>query len=149
MRAVSTAAAGAKHALGATAQAFLILAIIAMLVIAVSMVTNTRPAGAVGVLAGRGHTASASITVSDTVFGGSTTARTDPGMWVKVDCYQDGRWVYGQYKQADSSGDAVLGWFGPTPNWSGGSANCTAQEGSWSRNGRWRGGASTDFFVSG
>jgi hypothetical protein len=54
MRAVSTAAAGVRHTLGATAQAVLIAAIIAAMVLAASVVSRTAPGGAASALAAKG-----------------------------------------------------------------------------------------------
>ena len=99
--------------------------------------------------AGKPGGSSSSIVVPDTTFGGISNATVAGGMWVYAQCFQNGDLVFGQYKKADASGAVVLGYFGPTPSWSAGSANCTAQEGSWSNNGRWRGSASTTFNVAG
>jgi hypothetical protein len=38
---------------------------------------------------------------------------------------------------------------GPTPMWTGGAADCTAEEGTWSKSGRWRVLARTSFHVYG
>jgi hypothetical protein len=66
MRAVSTAASGIRHVLGATAQSILIVAIIAALLVAYAAATNTRPGGAIRALAARGG-ASAGSTATLTV----------------------------------------------------------------------------------
>ena len=91
-----------------------------------------------------------SITVPDGVFGGTTTAttHTGPTTWVHAACYQGGLQVYEQYVKTDANNQAVLT-LGPTPFWPSGAAACTADEGTWMANGRFKVSASTDFSVSG
>jgi hypothetical protein len=139
------------HVLGVSAQALVIFAIIAAILMTLAPIY--RPAnflaGTDRAMAAKNAGTSAGISVPDTTFGGTSVAVAGAGKWIYATCYQYGQLVYGQYKQVDLTGHAVLGYFGPTPTWSGGSAECTAQEGTWSRNGRWRGGASTTFNVAG
>jgi hypothetical protein len=151
MKAVSTAASGIRHLVGMSLQALVIVAIIAALVVAASVLTNTQPSGASNVLAAghRSNSTTTAITIPDSVFGGTSDATTGASKWVYVECSQGGQVVFEQYKQADSTGSVVLGYFGPTSMWTGGSATCVGQEGYWSRNGRWRGIASTNFYVAG
>ncbi len=90
------------------------------------------------------------ISVPDGVFGGTTTAttHTGPTTWVHAACYQGGMKVYEQYVKTDSNNQAVLT-LGPTPFWPSGAASCTADEGTWMANGRFKVSATTDFSVSG
>lgn len=91
-----------------------------------------------------------SISVPDGVFGGTTTAtvHTGPTTWVHAACYQNGVMVYEQYAKTDSNDQAVLT-LGPTPFWPSGAASCTAAEGTWMSNGRFKVSAKTTFSVSG
>ena len=79
-----------------------------------------------------------------------TISSFNPGgtVWAFAQCYQGGTLVYAQYVKASSSNTATFT-LGPTPMWQGGDADCTAQEGYWGRNGRWRVVASTTFHVDG
>ncbi len=90
------------------------------------------------------------ITVPDGVFGGTTVATVNPGgdnVWVHAECFQDGALVYEQYVGADSNMQAILH-LGPTPSWTGGEADCTAEELTWVRH-RFRVVAATTFHVEG
>ncbi len=91
-----------------------------------------------------------SITVPDGVFAGTTTATTHTGTttWVHANCYQSGYQVYEQYVKTDANNQAVLT-LGPTPLWTGGAASCTAAEGTWMANGKFKVSATTNFAVSG
>lgn len=149
MRALSGTASAARHIGGVGLQAILVVGIVVALVLAVSLIS--KPAanlvGPQSVLAGR----SGSITVPDGVFGGTTTATLNPGgsgVWAHAECFQAGKRVYAEYVKADSLNEATFR-LGPTPNWSSGPADCTAEEGTWARNGRWRVVADTTFHVSG
>ena len=144
MRAVSTAASAARHVTGVAAQALLVAAIIAAIALALSPLY--QPAswaiGTDGAAAGRGH-----ISVPDGRFAGTTTATVNPGgsgAWVFARCYQDGVLVYGQYARVTGDNTAMLT-LGPTPSWSSGTATCTAEEGTWSKSGRWQKVAGTTF----
>lgn len=81
-------------------------------------------------------------------FGSMAVATANPGgpVWIHAECYQDGELVYAQYKKVDENNQAMLT-LGPTPSWSGGDAECIAEEGTWGKNGRFRVIASTDFQV--
>ena len=85
----------------------------------------------------------------DGVFGGTTTATANPGgdVAVHAQCVQGGVTVYAEVVSVDAQNQAVLT-LGPTPRWSGGAADCTAEEGYWTRTGRWRVLAATTFHVS-
>ncbi len=90
---------------------------------------------------------SGAITVPDGNFGGTTVATINPGgesVWVKAECYQDGTLVFAGYWRPDSNNEAVIG-LGPSQLWTGGDANCTAEEGYFNKGGRWRVIASTTF----
>lgn len=149
MRALSGAASAARHIGGVGLQAILVVGIVAALVLAVSLIS--KPAadlvGPQAVLAGR----TGNITVPDGTFAGTTTATLNPGgsgVWAKAECYQGGTLVYAQYVKGNSLNEATFT-LGPTPMWTSGAANCTAEEGTWGRNGRWRVVAETTFNVSG
>ena len=97
------------------------------------------------------NAARGSISVPDGVYGGTTTARVNPGgdaIWVYAECFQDDVLVYAQYVETDANNQAVLS-LGPTPSWTGGPASCTAEEGYFNRSGRWHTVADTTFEVSG
>ncbi len=68
--------------------------------------------------------------------------------WVTASCYQDGQRVY---RQTHGFFDSYRygQWFtlGPTPSWSSGDADCTAEVGYYAKNGRWKSLASTTFQV--
>lgn len=147
MKAVSAAASGIRHLSGVGLQALIIVGIVAALLLALSPMFKPAEdlAGINGVNAGRG-----TITVPDGVYGGTTTATLNPGgtVWAFAQCYQDGTLVYAQYVKASSTNTATFT-LGPTPMWQGGDADCTAQEGYWGKNGRWRVVAATTFHVDG
>jgi len=149
MRAVSTVASGLRHSAVAIAEALLVAAIIAGLLLALSPVYQPADflAGTESAQAGRG---SGSITVPDGTFAGTTTATVNPGgnAWVRGRCYQGGVLVYEEYVRVDASNQAVLT-LGPTPSWTGGDALCTGEELLLGKNARWRTLAATTFNVSG
>ena len=149
MRAASGLASGARHIGGVGLQALLIVGIVIAVALAFSPIFKPASdlAGTQSVQARGG----ANITVPDGVFAGTTTATLNPGgsdAWAYARCYQDGTLVYAQYVRSTSSGTATFT-LGPTPMWDSGAANCTAEEGSWGKNGRWRAVATTTFNVSG
>lgn len=157
MKALSSTASAMRHTFGALFEALIIAAIVGALVFGYAAISGASPLGAGDTLAakgGNGHSAGgaggASITVPDGVFGGTTTATANPGdgSWALAACYQNGAQVYGQYVKIDASNQAVFT-LGPTPSWSGGAANCIAEEGTFGSNGRWHSIASTTFNVSG
>jgi hypothetical protein len=155
VKAVSTAASTVRHTFGVALEAVLLLAIVAALIFGAALLAGVPPGGADSVFAakggsGNGHGGGA-ITVPDGVFAGTTTATVNPGgsgSWAFAQCYQGGTLVYAQYVEADSTNRATFT-LGPTPLWTGGSANCTAEEGVWGSSGRWRTVAETTFDVSG
>ena len=146
MGAVSAAASVARQTVGAFAEALLIVAIVAALLVGVSLVVGTPPPGATDALAARGV-----ISVPNGVYAGTTTATVNPGgteAWARARCFQGGVQVYEEYAKVDANRQATFH-LGPTPMWSGGSASCVGEEGYWSRNNQWRVLASTKFTVAG
>jgi hypothetical protein len=149
VRAVSSTASVVRHISSVGLQALIIVGIVATLLLALSPVFKPADdiAGIAGVSAVRstGH-----ITVPDGVYGGTTTATLNPGgtgIWAYARCYQGETLVYAETVRANSSNEATFT-LGPTPLWTGGAANCTAEEGTWSRNHKWRAVAATTFNVT-
>lgn len=130
----------ARHIAGVVAEASMITALVFGLVAGSAFAAQ----GGNGKVHGA---SSATLTVPGGVFAATTTAKTAPGLYVYAACSQQGTVVYTQYALADSSGNAVLT-LGPTPMWTGGSAACTAQAGSFSATGAWRSQASATFSVA-
>lgn len=130
----------ASHLTQALAEAGLI----AMLVVGLIAGTTFAAAG------GKGAATSTAVHVEDGVYAGTTTAHAGPSnaTWVRARCYQDGKQVYEQYRQFDVTRAATLT-LGPTPNWTGGSASCTAQDGYWRRGTTWRVTSTSSFNVAG
>ena len=158
MKALSGTASATRHAFGALFEALIIAAIIGALVFGYAVVSGASPLGANDTFAARGGNGngpgggggtSGSITVPDGVFAGTTTATANPGgdgTWVHFRCYQNGGVAGEAYIRVDSNNQATVQ-LGPTPSWSGGAAECTADEGYWS-NGHWRVVATTTFQVA-
>jgi hypothetical protein len=147
MRALSTVAGVARHALGAGTEAILLATILAALLLALAPVygpartlTGSRDAAA----------ARGAIAVPDGVFASTTTATVNPGgdVLVRARCYQAGTLVMEHFAVVDANKRATIP-LGPTYLWTDGPATCTAEEGDWGRNGRWRTIASTSFDVAG
>ncbi|MEW5990761.1 MAG: hypothetical protein AB1736_05360 [Chloroflexota bacterium] len=138
-----------RHTAGVAIEGLVILATIAALVVAITIVAGGEPGGADPALAGRN---SGSLTVPDGTFAGTTTATANPGTegtWVMAECFQNGTVVYRQYVRVDPATHQATLTLGPTPSWSGGAASCRAEEGTWFKGTRWRSVASTTFSVSG
>ena len=143
MQAVIAARVG-RHILGALAESFLVLAIVAAIVLAAMPALRTSIVP--GVDAGR-RTAATSLSVADGVYAGTTIARSGaPDRWVHATCSQAGVMVFEQWIQTGSDGTGVL-YLGPTPNWTSGAASCWAEDGTWSRS-RWRQASTTTFAVA-
>lgn len=119
---------------------------------------------ALPIVASAAKPSSATVTVNDGKFatvgmayvgesaakaGTATLAATTgaDGMLVKAECFQDGVIVYRQYSRVDN-GTAPLT-LGPTPSWTEGSADCTAELGEFDKRTRWRSTDSDTFHVSG
>ena len=99
-----------------------------------------------------GGKVSGHITVGDAVYGGMTTATVNPGganVYVYVECSTDGKLVYAAYFPVDSNNHADVGPLWSTL-WSNSAAQCSAQEGYFTRNGfgKWVVDATTTFAVS-
>ncbi len=152
MRAGSAIVSSVRHTIGVGLQALLIAAIVAGLAFAGSAVFGSAPGGAYDVFAAK--PVSGRITVAGPVaHGGSTTATVNPGgtdVYVFVQCYAaDGAYVYAAYSPVSAEKTASIGPL-TSPVWAGGGANCTAQEGYFTRNGfgKWVVSAATEFTVN-
>ena len=163
MRAGTAIASSTRHVVGVGFQALLVAAIVAALAFAGSTVVGTAPGGAHSVLAakggnggGNGHgngagggaTTTATISVADGPFGGTTIASTNVGggQTVREICISADGGALVDYRTTDEAGQAVLS-LGPTPTWSSGAASCNAALGSWDGNGNWQSVATTTFNV--
>jgi hypothetical protein len=92
----------------------------------------------------------ANLTVPDGVFGGTTDALANPGgdgTWVHATCMQGGQVAMTQWVRVDATNHATLV-LGPTPTWTSGGASCSAEEGYFAGNGRWRVQDTTTFSVA-
>jgi hypothetical protein len=94
---------------------------------------------------------SSHITVDQPVaFGQTTMAHVNPGgtgVYVLTQCYlPDGKYVFAAFSDVDSNNVSVVGPLSSS-KWKSGAANCTAQEGSFAKNGRWLVAAQTAFSV--
>jgi hypothetical protein len=143
-------AAFRRHAFGAAAEAILLALILGIALLILSPFSPM--AGSLGGLsdASAARGGKGQVTVSDGYFAGQVTATVNPGgegVWAYAACYQRGNMVYGQYVKVDAANHATFQ-MGPTPSWTGGDADCVAQEGSWSKGGRWRVVAEAPFHVS-
>ena len=145
MRAVPTIASGTRHIAGVGLQALLIAAILGLAALAASAIYKPAAfiAGVDNANAARNY--SGHISVPDGNYGDTTVATVNPGgdVWVRARCYQ-GSLVYEQYVKTNGDNQATLT-LGPTPNWTGGDATCTAQEGTFGKTNRWKVLAETTF----
>jgi hypothetical protein len=131
-----------RHVMGAVAEGGLIA------LLSFGLIAGTTFAAKGGHVTTHGGS-STSISVPDGTFGGTTTATVgSPGMSVYDACSQNGIVVSQQWVPTDGAGQAVLQ-LGPTMMWTGGSATCIAQVGTWSSKGRWVVQGSTTFNVAG
>jgi hypothetical protein len=92
----------------------------------------------------------ASLTTGDARLGGTvvfTAHPGDAGMWVHATCAQSAANVLNQWVRVDATHRASLS-LAPSALWSPGAAACTAEEGYFSSNGRWRVIAATAFSVA-
>jgi hypothetical protein len=81
-----------------------------------------------------------SLEVADGRYGTMTIATARPvadGTWVHATCLQGTTVVLSQWAHVDSSGHASFQ-LGPTATWTSGAASCSAEQGWFSPNGRWR-----------
>jgi hypothetical protein len=115
------------------------------IIVALTFVTLSPFSAPVGEMSGLSDANAArggrgSVTVPDGVLGGTVTATVNPGgdgVWAYAACFQGGERVYGQYEKVDATNQVVFR-LGPTPSWTSGDADCVAQEGSWTKGGKWR-----------
>lgn len=130
----------ATHATQALAEAGLIAVMVGVVIAGTALAGKPSAGAATGSV----------VRVEDGTYAGTTTAYAGPSnaTWVRARCYQDGKQVWEQYRQFDSARKATLT-LGPTPNWTGGSATCTAQDGYWRRGTTWRVTSTSSFNVSG
>ena len=92
----------------------------------------------------------ANLTVPDGVFGGTTEALANPGgdgTWIHATCLQAGQVAMSQWARVDATNHATLT-LGPTSTWTRGGASCTAEQGYFAGNGRWRVQDSATFSVA-
>ncbi len=150
MRAITATTSAIRHALGALAEALLLVAIgVALLA---TLAPAYIPAGWFAGSAdakGRASTSSVTISVNDGRFGGNAAGQVSGSgaSWVNVVCtLSDGSIGMTTWVRPDATGAVAFG-LGPTPSWSAGGASCTATAGAYSSNGRWRALASTTFTV--
>jgi hypothetical protein len=138
MRADHRIARGTRHVLSAALEGTLIAAL------AVGLLAGTVAAGKPGA------TGSGGPSISNGTFAGTTTATagSSTATWVRAMCYQNGSMVFEQFRPYDSARQATFV-LGPTPAWSGGSAECKAQDGFWRRGSTWRVVGTTSFSVDG
>ena len=126
---------------------------VAAATVAIFALLVSSPAfGAAGGNGGGGDRQTGHITVSDAVYGGMTTATVNPGgenVYVYVTCRTDGKVVYAAFFPVDGNNHADIGPLWSTL-WSNSSAQCSAEEGYFTRNGfgKWVIAASTTFNVS-
>ena len=137
-----------RHASGLIAEALLLaaLAVALLLILPPFIHSGTGSLGVGTASAGRYW-----VEVDSGVYASTTQAevygdRTD--YWLQATCSQDGGVVYQEWVKTDDAGHATLT-LGPTERWTGGSADCVANAGYYGKNFKWKGVASTRFFVSG
>jgi hypothetical protein len=145
MRTSATGAATMRH-VG-------LVALEALLVAAIVWIATMTLAGAMqadGIVGSANAGPVATLTITDARLGGSavvTATPGDEGMWVHAVCSQGASTVSSQWSRIDAAHRAIVT-FEPTPRWPSGSAACTAEEGYFSANGRWRVIAATPFSVA-
>lgn len=147
MRPVTSTISAARHSLGAVAEALLVVAIVATLVVALAPVYGPAAWFAGSVDARGGKASSVTVIVPDGRFGGSVTGLvTGSGTtWVDVVCTSSsGSGGMTTWARPDASGSFTVT-LGPTPSWASGSASCQATAGYYAKNGRWRVLATTTF----
>ena len=136
---------GTSRAGTATVRHVALVALEALLVAAlvwVATMTLAGISGSGGGLTGEANAGrqSANLTVPDGVFGGTSVAHANPGgdgTWVHATCMQAGQIALTSWVRVDATNHATLT-LGPTPTWTSGGASCSAEEGYFASNGRWR-----------
>ena len=118
-------------------------------VAAMTLAGATQNGGIIG--AAQAGNKSASLTVAGAKLGGTAVFTANPGdegMWVHATCNQSSANVLSEWIRVDVAHLATLNLM-PSWRWSSGAAACTAEEGYFSSNGRWRVLATTTFIVAG
>jgi hypothetical protein len=147
MRTGASGAMTMRH-VGLVALEALLVAVIVW-VAAMTMAGATQNGGIVG--AAQAGQEAASLTVAGARLGGTavfTAHPGDEGMWVHATCAQSTTTVLNQWVRVDATHRATVS-LAPSASWSAGPAACTAEEGYFSSNGRWRVIAATTFTVQG
>jgi hypothetical protein len=132
---------------GLVALEALLVAIIVW-VAAMTLAGATQNGGLIG--AAEAGQDAASLSVSGTKLGGTavfTAHPGDEGMWVHATCVQSATTVLNQWARVDAEHRATLQ-LATSTGWSAGAAACTAEEGYFSSNGRWRVIAVASFSVA-
>ena len=130
-----------------------LVALEALLVAAIVWIATMTLAGAMqadGLVGSANAGPVATLTITDARLGGSavvTATPGDEGMWVHAACTQGASSVSNQWSRIDAAQRAVLT-FESTSRWTSGGAACTAEEGYFSANGRWRVVVSRTFMVA-
>ena len=143
MRTGASGAMTMRH-VGLVALEALLVAVIVW-VAAMTLAGATQNGGIVG--AAEAGQEAASLTVTGAKLGGTavfTAHPGDEGMWVHATCVQTTTTVLSQWVRVDATHRATV-----SLAWSAGPATCTAEEGYFSSNGRWRVVAATTFTVQG
>ena len=132
-----------------------LVALEALLVAAIIWIATMTLAGATQVDglvgAAKAGPAELSVAVADARLGGTAVVTATPGeegMWIHAVCSVAATPIWSQWSRIDRAHHAVLS-FEPTAHWSAGSATCSAEEGYFSANGRWRVLATAAFTVRG
>jgi hypothetical protein len=147
MRTGSSGVATMRH-VGLVALEALLIAVIVW-VAAMTMAGATQSGGLVGA-ANAGRT-NPSLTVAAGGLGSSALVTADPGesgMWVHATCRQSSAIVLAVWARIDAAHHATIP-LARSATWRSGPAACTAEEGYFSTNGRWRVLVATDFDVAG
>jgi hypothetical protein len=148
MRVGTTGDATLRHVGLVALEALLVAAIV--WVAAMSLAGATQSGGGIVGAAAAGGDAAA-VSVADARFGQTVVATVrpgEPGSWVHVTCIREGSTVSTQWAAVDADHRVTLSLDRPD-RWTGGSATCTAEEGYFQSNGRWRVLAATAFVVRG
>ena len=147
MRVRTTGAATMRHVGLVALEALLVAAIV--WIATMTLAGATQADGLVG--SANAGPASVSLAVAHARLGGSAIVTATPGeegMWIHAACSQAATGVWSQWSRIDHTHRALLK-FQPTTRWTAGGAACTAEEGYFSANGRWRVVATTTFTVEG
>lgn len=147
MRTSTTGAATIRHVGLVALEALLVAAIV--WIATMTLAGATQADGLVG--SANAGPASVTLAVADARLGGSAVVSATPGdegMWIHAACGVAATSVWSQWSRIDRFHHATLR-FEPTTRWAAGGASCSAEEGYFSANGRWRVVATTAFTVRG